>query len=65
MNAKRTLTLVVIGAAVIAWFAGAATSNRDLPPPTIVPRAAADVKGADLAREITRLHERLTKRRAA
>jgi len=59
MNSKRTLTLVVIGAALIAWLAGAATSNRELPPPTIASRAAADVKGADLAKEITRLHERL------
>ena len=59
MNSKRTLTLVVTGAALIAWLAGAATSNRELAPPTLVPRAPADIKGADLAKEITRLHERL------
>ena len=59
MSAKRTLTLVVIGAALIAWLAGAATSNRELPPRPIATRAPVDLKGADLAKEITRLRERL------
>ena len=59
MNVKRTLMLVVGGAALIAWFAGAATSNRELPPMTIAPRPAVDLKGADLAIEIARLHDRL------
>ena len=59
VNVKRTLMLVVGGAALIAWFAAAATSNRDLPPPVIVARSPVDVKGADLAKEIERLHERL------
>ena len=59
VNVKRTLMLVVGGAALIAWFAAAATSNRELPPPVIVARPPVDVKGADLAKEIERLHERL------
>jgi hypothetical protein len=59
MNAKRTLTLVVIGAALIAWLAGAATSNRESAPPPTIARTPVDVQGADLAKEIARLHERL------
>jgi len=59
MHVKRTLTLVVIGAALVAWLAGAATSNRDSAAPPIVTRPAVDRQGADLAREIQRLHERL------
>ncbi len=59
MNAKRTVMLVAGGAALIAWFAGAATSNRELPPLAIVARPAVDAKGADLAVEIAKLHERL------
>jgi hypothetical protein len=59
MHVKRTLTLVVIGAALVAWLAGAATSNRDSAAPPILTRPAVDRQGADLAREIQRLHERL------
>lgn len=59
MQWKRTLTLVAAGGAAIAWFAGAATSNREIPPPIIAPPPAVDAQGADLAKEITRLHERL------
>jgi hypothetical protein len=59
MNAKRTLTFVVISAALIAWFAGAATSNREIASPPIVARAPIDARGEDLAKEIARLHERL------
>jgi hypothetical protein len=51
--------LVVGGAALIAWFAAAATSNRELPPLPMATRPVVDVKGADLALEIARLHERL------
>jgi len=59
MHVKRTATIVLVGGALAAWFAGAATSNRALPPP-IIPRAATiDARGAELAGEITRLHERL------
>jgi hypothetical protein len=59
MNAKRTLTFVIISAALIAWLAGAATSNREIASPPIVARAPIDARGEDLAKEIARLHERL------
>jgi hypothetical protein len=59
MHVKRTATIVLAGGALAAWFAGAATSNRALPDP-IVPRPhAIDRRGADLASEIAKLHERL------
>ena len=59
MNAKRTTTIVVVGAALVAWLAGAATSNHAIPPAPIVERTSLDKRGADLAGEIERLHERL------
>lgn len=59
MHVKRTLTLMAIGGAAIAWFAGAATSTRVPAPIVIAPRAAMDVESADLAKEIARLHDRL------
>ncbi len=60
MNLKRTATIVVGGAAVGAWLAGAATSNRAIGPPlSIAPTPAIDMRGAELASEIARLHERL------
>jgi hypothetical protein len=59
MHVKRTLTLVAAGGAAIAWFAGAATSNRESAAPIVVPRPAVDVQSADLAKEIARLHDRL------
>lgn len=59
MHVKRTATIVVVGGALAAWLAGAATSSRAVPDP-IVPRPAViDARGADLAGEIARLHERL------
>ena len=59
MNAKRTLTYVVISAALIAWLAGAATSNREIAPVPVVTHAAIDARGESLSKEIARLHERL------
>jgi hypothetical protein len=59
MNVNRTLALMAISGALLAWFAAAATSNRDVPPPIIIPPAHVDLQGADLAREIARLHDRL------
>lgn len=59
MNLKRTTTIVVVGAALIAWLAGAATSNRAIPPLPAVPPATIEARGAELAGEIARLHERL------
>jgi hypothetical protein len=46
MHPKRTATIVVVGGALLAWLAGAATSNRAIDP-------------AALENEIARLHERL------
>jgi hypothetical protein len=59
MNVKRTTTIVVVGAALIAWLAGAATSNHTIPPAAIVQQTAIEKRGAELAVEIERLHERL------
>jgi hypothetical protein len=59
MNLKRTTTIVVVGAALIAWLAGAATSNHAIPPPPAVQSTTIEARGAELAGEIARLHERL------
>ena len=59
MNLKRTATIVVGGAAVGAWLAGAATSNPGRSALTIQPTPAIDVRGEELATEIARLQERL------
>ena len=60
MNIKRTAKFVVVGAAGAAWLAAAATSGRRqdaLPSVAQTPRI--DTRGAALAGEISRLHERL------
>src|SRR5262249_33765820 len=59
-NYKRTATIALVGGAFIAWLAGAATSIQ----PTSTPIArtaptAIDERGAALASEIAKLHERL------
>src|SRR5882762_5642511 len=59
MTVKRTTTIVAAGAALIAWLAGAATSNHTIPPAAIVQQTAIEKRGAELAVEIERLHERL------
>lgn len=59
MNLKRTATIVAIGGALLAWLAGAATSNRVALPPIVVHSEPIEARGADLATEIARLHERL------
>jgi hypothetical protein len=59
MQVKRTATIVLVGGALAAWLAGAATSNRAAPDPIIVRPSAIDARGANLASEIERLHERL------
>ena len=59
MNLKRTTTIAVVGAALIAWLAGAATSNHAIPPSTLVRQTAIEKRGAELASEIERLHQRL------
>ncbi len=59
MNVNRALTLTAISGALLAWFAGAATSKRDVLPPLVLPAPHVDRQGADLAKEIARLHDRL------
>lgn len=59
MHVKRTAAIVIGGGALAAWLAGAATSNRAVPDPIVPPRARIDARGADLAGEIARLHDRL------
>ncbi|MGH9141227.1 MAG: hypothetical protein ACRD2I_08810 [Vicinamibacterales bacterium] len=59
MNLKRTTTIAVVGAALVAWLAGAATSNHAIPPVTVVQQSPVEKRGAELATEIERLHERL------
>src|SRR5258708_17014461 len=59
MNLKRTATITVGGGALAAWLAGAATSSRSIAPPIVAPAAPIEARGAELANEIARLHERL------
>ena len=60
MDVKRTVIVVMIGAALIAWLAAAATSgNRDRVEPVVPRSPAIDSRGAALACEVARLHERL------
>lgn len=60
MNLKRTLTIAVAGGAVAAWFAGAATSiHPPEQPPLAIQAPAIDARGAALASEVARLHDRL------
>jgi len=59
-NYKRTATIALAGGALIAWLAGAATSIHPASPLIErVPPTAADLRGAALASEIAKLHERL------
>src|SRR3954471_17605842 len=60
MNLKRTTTMVFVGGALIAWLAGAATSNHPIPDVPAVQQTSIEKRGAELAIEIERLHERLT-----
>jgi hypothetical protein len=59
MTLKRTATIVVVGAVLAAWLAGAATSKRMIPPPIVTTPQAIDARGADLTNEIARLRDRL------
>jgi hypothetical protein len=59
MNVKRTTAIVLSAAALAAWFAGAATTTRVARAPLVVMPPPVDVQGAELAKEIARLHERL------
>ena len=61
MNPKRTATIVVIGGALAAWLSAAMTpGDRARPPLGIVTPPQVDTRGAELASEIARLHERLS-----
>jgi len=59
MNLKWTTTIAVVGAALIAWLAAAATSNRPIPMVPVIQQTNIEKRGAELAVEIERLHERL------
>ena len=59
MNPKRTATIVVVGGALLAWLAGAATSNREIAPAPVISIPTIDNSGVALEKEIARLHERL------
>jgi hypothetical protein len=60
MHVKRTMIIVVAGGALAAWLAAAATSRGpDIGEPLILKSPAIDGRGALLASEIARLHERL------
>jgi hypothetical protein len=59
MTFKRTTAIVGGGAALIAWLAGAATSNHTIPSVSLVQQTSIEKRGAALAIEIERLHERL------
>jgi hypothetical protein len=60
MNVKRTATIGVLGGAVAVWLAAAATSpSRDSGESIVLKAHAIDGRGAALASEILRLHERL------
>jgi hypothetical protein len=59
MNMKRTATMAVVGGALLAWLAGAATSNREPAPVRVFEPAPIELRGAELDNEVARLHERL------
>jgi hypothetical protein len=59
MNIKRTTIIFVGGVALVAWLSAAMTPGRAPIVSTVVKRAPIDAKGAALAGEIARLHERL------
>jgi hypothetical protein len=56
---KRTAILVVVLGALAAWLAAAATSGVRAPRPVVTARPQIDARGAVLAAEIERLHDRL------
>jgi len=60
MNVRRIVLLGVLGAATIAWFAAASTTGtRPMIDPVVRPTTVVELRGAELAAEIARLHERL------
>ena len=60
MNVKRVVVPGVVGAAMIAWFAAASTTGkRPATEPAARNTTVVELRGAELAAEIARLHERL------
>src|SRR5256886_16761720 len=59
MNLTRAAAILAGVAALAALVAGAATARHDVPRPVVLRPAAIDRRGADLAKDIARLHERL------
>jgi len=60
MNLKRMATIGVVGGALAVWLAAAATSSvRDVATPAPVKITSIETRGAELASEIARLHDRL------
>jgi len=60
MNLKRTTTFAVVGGALAAWLAAAATSGRRVAAPFERHIDRGDISARLLATETARLHERLT-----
>jgi hypothetical protein len=60
MNLKRTAAIGVVGGALAVWLAAAATSGiRENRAPSSSSVTPIELRGAELASEIARLHERL------
>src|SRR3982751_938274 len=59
MNFKRTATIALVGGALIAWLAGAATTMRSPSPMAPAASSVVDQSADALASEIAKLHERL------
>ncbi|HEY6211149.1 MAG TPA: hypothetical protein VIW45_02640 [Vicinamibacterales bacterium] len=59
MNLTRTAAFLAGAAALAALVFGAVTARHEVPAPIVVRPAAIDRRGADLAKEIAKLHERL------
>lgn len=60
MNLKRAATIVVVGGVFAAWLANAMTPVGRAPvASTVAVARPVDARGADLAKEIARLHDRL------
>ena len=60
MNTKRAATIVVVGGALAAWLAAAATpDDRAIAPSPVVIAPPVDARGAELAAQVARLHEQL------
>lgn len=59
MHLKRTATFAVVGAALAAWLAAAATSGTRPAAEQPIRRVAADPDTTSLANQVSRLHDRL------